>query len=199
MITLARELPLPHGWTLSSPFVPVASLAGDPIYQTLLLWQENSHRHMAEPFSIIAGSAGLADVCIRLANFIKQARDRFQKVDEDLEHLSKEIEALYSVNNLVKYSFEANPATTKHFGDQQILFDHWKTTRITLASCQELIEKMNDLVISVWGNGSPKHVKLNSQRKYLKLQSKEDEFTELRRKLNAHQIALQTSLAAINV
>lgn len=154
---------------------------------------------MADPLSIIAGSAGLADICIRLGNFLKQARDGFQKSDEDLEHLSKELEALYSMNNLIKRSFAADLATSKHFSEQQIIFDHWEATRITLASCQEIVEKLNDLMVEIWRSGSSKYVKLNSLRKYLRLQSKEDEFTDLRRRLNTHQTALQTILAAINV
>lgn len=154
---------------------------------------------MAEPFSIIAGAAGLADVCVRFTNFLKQAKDGFQRVDEDLEQLSKEIETLYFVNNLIKCSFEANPATTKHSNDQRILLDQWEATQVTVASCQEIIEELNDLMIRILASGSSKHVRLNSLRKYLKLQSKEDEFAGLRRKLNAHQTALQTSLASINV
>ena len=38
---------------------------------------------MADYFSVIAGAAGLADVCIRLAKFLKEAKDGFQKVGAD--------------------------------------------------------------------------------------------------------------------
>ena len=61
---------------------------------------------MADPFSIIAGTAGLADVCIRLTKFLKHASNGFQKVDEDLEDLSKEITSLRAVSDLIKHSFE---------------------------------------------------------------------------------------------
>ena len=154
---------------------------------------------MADPFSILAGAAGLADVCIRLTNFIKQAKDGFHKVDEDLEALSNELTTLSSVSDLIKRSFKADPAGTLDPGDQQIIDSHWQTTRTTLTSCQELIERLNTLVIQVLGNGNPRHAKLNSLRKYLRQQAKEEQFIELRQRLNTHQIALQTSVAAVNV
>lgn len=76
---------------------------------------------------------------------LKQAKHGFPKVDEDLEDFLKEIEALCSVNNLIKCSFEADPATTTHGKDQQIIVDHWEATRTTLANCREITERLNDL------------------------------------------------------
>ena len=154
---------------------------------------------MTDPFSIVVGATSLADVCLRLAKFIKHAKGGFQKVDEDLEDLSRGITALSSVCDLIKRSFDVD--TTKVFdpGDQKIINDLWQTTLTTLTGCQDLIEKLNALIIQVLGNGSSKHVKSHSLRKFLRQQSKEGSFTELRQKLNAHQTALQTSVVAVNV
>lgn len=154
---------------------------------------------MADPFSIIVGAAGLADVCIRLSKFLKQAKDGFQKIDVDLEDLSKEITALRTVSDLIKRSFDADLAATTNTSDNQIIANHWHATRATLAGCQDIVERLNALIAEILGTGGTKHVKLNSLRKYLKQQSKDDEFTALRQKLNTHHSALQTSLAAVNV
>lgn len=154
---------------------------------------------MTDPFSIIVGTAGLADVCIRLTKFLKQAKDGFQKIDKDLEDLSKEITALRTVSDLIKRSFETDLAGNTSSGDNQIVVNLWQATRITLAGCQDIVERLNALITTVLGTGGPKHVKFNNIRKYLKQQSKDDEFVTLRQKLGAHSIALQTSLAAVNV
>ncbi|KAK4695324.1 hypothetical protein P7C71_g2413, partial [Lecanoromycetidae sp. Uapishka_2] len=154
---------------------------------------------MADPFSIIAGAAGLADVCIRLTKFLKQAKDGFQKVDKDLEDLSKEITALRSISDLVQRSFEADLTKPVNPSDKQVIANHWETTQTTLVGCRETTEQLNLLVVRILDSGTSRHVKLNSLRKYLKQQSKEDEFIGLRKKLNAHQTALQTSLAAVNI
>lgn len=154
---------------------------------------------MTDPFSIVVGAASLADICIRLTQFIKEAKDGFQKVDQDLEDLSKELAALSSVSDLIKRGFEADAASTLNLRDQQIVNDLWQTTRSTLTGCQDLIERLSALISQVLGNGGPRHSKSNSLRKYLRQQSKEGSFVELRRKLNAHQTALQTSVAAVNL
>ncbi|KAL9133357.1 MAG: hypothetical protein Q9175_005467 [Cornicularia normoerica] len=151
---------------------------------------------MTDPFSIIVGSVALADVCIRLTKFLKQAKDGFQKIDKGLEDLSKEITALRTVSDLIKHSFETDLARTTNPSDNQIIINHWQATRTTLAGCQDIVERLNALITAVLGTGGPKHVKFNNLRKYLKHQSKDDEFIALRQKLNAHYIALQTSLAA---
>ena len=154
---------------------------------------------MTDPFSIIVGTVGLADVWIRLTKFLKQAKDGFQKIDQDLEELSKEITALRSVSDLIKCSFEADLAGTTNPTDNQIAIDLWQATRITLEGCQNIVERLSALITAVLGTGNSKHVKFNNLRKYLKQQSKDDEFLALRQKLNAHHIALQTTLAAVNV
>lgn len=154
---------------------------------------------MADPFSIIAGTVGLVDVCIKFAGFLKQAKDGFQKVDQDLDELSKEITGLRSASNLIRRCFEVNHLGKRDPGDQQIIDNHWRATRVTLDGCQGILEKLSTLIIEVLGKGNPKYAKFKSLRKFLKQQSKDSEFIELRQRLHAHQVALQTSLAVINV
>ena len=154
---------------------------------------------MADPFSIIAGAAGLADVCIRLTKFLKQAKDGFQKIDEDLENLSKEITALGTVGDLIKRSFEADLAGTTNTNDIQIITSHWHATRATLLGCQDILKRLNTLLANIVDSGGTTSVKFNRLRKYLKHQSKDDEFNTLRQKLYHHYIALQTSLTAVNM
>lgn len=155
---------------------------------------------MGDPFSIIVGAAGLADVCFRFTKFLKQAKDGFQKIDEELEDLSKEITALRSVSDLIRGSFQTDLAGTTNSSDNQIIIvNHWRATHTTLTGCQDIVKRLDVLITTILGTGGPKHVRLNNLRKYLKQQSKEEEFNALRQKLSAHHIALQTSLAAVNV
>ncbi|MCJ1400458.1 hypothetical protein MMC11_003664 [Xylographa trunciseda] len=154
---------------------------------------------MADPFSIIVGTAGLADVCIRFALFLRQAKDGFHKVDEDLEDLTKEVTALQSVSDLIKRSFEVHLVGIADVNDQQIVSNHWQATQHILTGCQDIIGRLKELISKVLGSGGSRHVKSEALRKYLRQQSKEDDFLKLRQKLSAHQIALQTSLAAVNI
>ena len=154
---------------------------------------------MADPFSIIAGTAGLADVCVRLTKFLKQAKDGFHKVDKDLEDLSNEVNDLRSVSDLIESNFKADLDPTTSSIDNQLIVNHWQATRTTLAGCQDIVERLNALVTAILATGGSRHVKFDNLRKYLKQQSKEDEFTALRQKLNAHHNALQTSLLVVHM
>ena len=70
-----------------------------------------------DTFSIIAGTAGLADVCICFTKCLKQAKDGFQKLDKDLKDLTKQITALLAVNDLIKHSFETDLAGNTNSSD----------------------------------------------------------------------------------
>ena len=154
---------------------------------------------MADPFSIIVGTAGLADVCIRVTRFLKQAKSEFRAVDQELEDLSKEILSLQSANELVRTSYTDGSTTKTDPDHQQILGIHWHTTQSTLSSCQHILEQFEALLREITIIGSGKHVKLDQLRKWLKQQSKEEAFNTLREKLKMHQAALQLSLSAISV
>ncbi|KAI9652537.1 MAG: hypothetical protein M1831_006728 [Alyxoria varia] len=155
---------------------------------------------MAEPFSIIAGVVGVTDVCIRLLDFLKQAKDGFQKIDTDLEELSKDVASLQSTGELIKHTFETEPIAPKDRDAQRILQNHWQTTQDILEASQRILERLKDLIVNVLGGGQkPTHVKFQSLRKFLRQQSKEKEFTDLRQKLREHLGALQTSLEVVNV
>ena len=154
---------------------------------------------MADPFSIVAATAGLTDVCIRLIKFLKQAHDGFRAVDQELKDLFEAIVSLRSVNYLVERSFTEGSTVKPDPAHQRILGTHWHATQTTLASCQRIIEQIEALLKEVVDAGSGKHIRVDQLRKWLKQQSREEAFSTLREKLKAHQIALQLSLSAVSM
>lgn len=155
---------------------------------------------MADPFSsILTGAAGLADVCLRLANFLKHANDGFRVVDQELEDLSKEIESLRSVNDLVQCSYSEKFTYETNSDYQQVLSTNWCAAEQTLESCRSIVEQIEAILKEVVVIGSGKHIKLDQIRKWLKQQSKEEALSTLRGKLQKHQSGLQLSLSAINL
>lgn len=164
---------------------------------------QQNFRHMADPFSTLAGAAGLADVCIRFAKFLKDANDGFRLVDQELEDLSKEIVSLQSVNGsineLLKRSYPEGSTARTNPHLEKILDINWRATNTTLASCQLIVERIEALLKDVVNAGSGKHIKRDQVRKWLKQQSREEELNTLREKLKAHQLALQLSLSAIGM
>ena len=116
---------------------------------------------MADPFSIVAGTAGLADVCIRVSRFLIQAKDGFRAVDQDLDDLFQEIESLRSINDLVQRSYTEGSIDKTGSDNQQILDTHWYATQNTLASCRRTVEQIESLLKEILDTGSGKHIKLD--------------------------------------
>ncbi|KUJ19971.1 uncharacterized protein LY89DRAFT_705802 [Mollisia scopiformis] len=152
-----------------------------------------------DPFSIIAGTAGLADVCLRLAIFLKHAHDGFRVVDQELEELSEEITSLRALNDLAERTYKEESVVGIDPDQQDVLSTNWRATQNTLASCQGIVERIEAILREILHSGNGKHVKLDQVRKWLKQRSKERGLNTLREKLQAHQIALQVSLSAVSI
>ena len=152
-----------------------------------------------DPFSITVGTIGLIDACVKLTKFLKQAKDGFQKIDEELEELAKELTAVHSVSALIKSIYESDPAGKRIANSRKPIDDQWRATRTILEGCRTVVEKLNRLIVNVTGDDDAKHPKIKNLKKFLKQHSKEDEFITYRQRLRAHLIALQTNLAAVNM
>jgi hypothetical protein len=129
---------------------------------------------MADPFSILSSTAGLADVCIRLANFLKNANDEFRAVDQELDDLFEEIVSLRSANDLVECSYVEGSTARTNPDHQQILSTNWRATKNTLTSCQRIVERIEVIFTEIVNAGSGKCIKLDRIRKWLKQQSREE-------------------------
>ncbi|KAK0115646.1 hypothetical protein ONS95_000084 [Cadophora gregata] len=158
---------------------------------------------MADPFSVLAGAAGLADVCIRLGKFLKDANHGFRVVDQELEDLLREITSLQTVNasidELLRRSYADGSTTATNLNLQQILDTNWQATSSTLSNCQQIVERIETILKEVVNSGSGKHIKRDQIRKWLKQQSREEELDTLRGKLRQYQLALQLSLSAVGI
>lgn len=154
---------------------------------------------MADPFSIVAGTASLADACIRLTKFLKKANDEFQAVDQVLGELFKEIASLRSVNDLLRKSYAEGFTVKINFDSQRILDTEWHATQDTLISCQHIIEQIEALLKRVVAVGGGRHIRIDQFRKWLKLNAREEALGALHEKLKRHQVALQLSLSAVSM
>ena len=173
-----------------------------------------------DPFSIITGTAGLLDVCIRLAKYLKDFQEAAAKVEDEISALLHEFEALIAVNESIKTLFEAElerakleqaePKSTsgapKPGSDsvQKI----WENIGRNLKDCQTVVEKLEEVVEEIVGKGivekdnvgkerSKMVKKFEGFRKQRRMESKDSEFRQLREKLTSFQRALHMLMTAI--
>lgn len=157
---------------------------------------------MADPFSVIAASAGLLDVCWRVLAYLKNVQAAAAKVEEEIAALLHEIEALISVNVSIRDLFAAELQETSGAlaADPARLQNLWRNAGRILQDCRDTVEKLEDLVKTIIGNENPKRIRrFDGFKKQLRKQSKDEDFLQLRRQLTNYQGALQLLLTALTL
>jgi hypothetical protein len=155
---------------------------------------------MADPFSIIVGTAGLLDVCYRVASYLIEVQAAAGKVEGELDRLSREIESLIQVNQALElWARESQVFPNTSLADSQRLERLWLNVANLLRGCRETVEELDDLLKKIIGKKGSKFIgKLDGVKKVLRRQSKEKEFLELRRQLAHYHSSLQLLLITIN-
>jgi len=147
-----------------------------------------------DPFSITVGTISLLDVCCRFISYIRDFGDALASVDNDLDLLLAELEAVRLATTSIKSVYDSylrraseNPeAGGGHAGKL------WQNVAKVLADCQARVEKLVHLVESVKWRDAPKiSRRVDSFLKLLHKQSKEQEYQQIRRDLANHLKTLQ--------
>ncbi|PVH78576.1 hypothetical protein DL98DRAFT_634269 [Cadophora sp. DSE1049] len=158
---------------------------------------------MADPFSVLAGSAGLLDVLFRVFNYIRATVDSAGRIEEELEGLSHDIQALTSINEAIRETYQQEgtrlPGTS--LADAGRVDNLWKNVGTLLKDCQAVVEKLDGLMSEVIGKGVSSKVtgKIDGLRKTLRRDKKDHEIKDTRIKLVSYQNSLQILLTALNL
>lgn len=157
---------------------------------------------MSDPFSIVAGTVGLLDVCIRIGKYLYDAKIGADRVDEGIQALSHQIEAIQSVTKSIQGVFKDDlaHATDTVAQNPNGIQSLWEEIGKNVTSCHATLAKLFTLIKLVVGKENPKVLsKLDGLRRYLRKQAKEEEFAALRQQLSDYHHALQTLLTSVNM
>lgn len=157
---------------------------------------------MADPFSTAAGTMSLLDVCFRVGKYLYDLKMGADKVDEEIEALYHQVEAIQSVTQSIKSVFEDDFAHATEIGSKKRdgIQSLWEEIGKNVRSCQGTLEELFALIKLIVGKESPKvWSKLDGLRKFLRKQSKEADFVTLRQQLSDYHHSLQTLLTSVNM
>jgi hypothetical protein len=152
-----------------------------------------------DAFSIVAGTVGLLDVCLRLAKYLSDVKEGSERIDEDIEALYQQVAAIGVVIQSIQNVSKADLA---HAGNSQAdnLQGLWEEVGHNITSCQAALDKLFILISHIVGKESSKlQSKLEGFRRYLRKTSKEEEFNRIRTQLSGYHHALQTLLTSVNI
>lgn len=164
---------------------------------------------MADPISILASAVSIADVCIRLSRFLREAKRGIQSVDEDLDGLLSDITTLQDVINSIAVHFKQETARYKKGEDDEKttraehieISDLWRTFHNKLTECLATLEDFDTLRKKIEGDSSkPSSAPaiIQHSRKWLRKYMKEDEINLFRQKISRHHDNLNLLLTAAN-
>lgn len=158
---------------------------------------------MTDPFSIIVGTASLIDVCWRFGSYLHDIQAGAAKIDDEIETLSRDIEALRVINETIRDSCENLPGyLSSEIESSKHMETFWRNVSSNLASCRLIVEDLEVLVEGIMGTEPPKNEskimkKFGGFRKQLRKQSREGEFDKLQNRLSTYYNAIQLMLKMI--
>lgn len=157
---------------------------------------------MADPFSIVAGTAGLLDICWRVSTYLAKVKEAASKIERDLAALAYEVNALITVNESIQTLWTANKGKPIDAlsRDARQIDELWQDINMTLHACRGLMDGLALLVEEVIGkDGLVVKGKRDGVKKVLRRQSNDDQIKEIRSQMNSHQNSLQLTLSALNL
>jgi hypothetical protein len=152
-----------------------------------------------DPLSILAGTAGLLDVSIRFAQYLKDVKESSERINEDIEALYQEVAAIGIVVRSIENVFKGNLSETD-LSDSDELQGLCEEVGNNIRSCQAALDKLFILISHIVGKDTSKQQsKVEGFRRYLRKNAKEEEFNRIRTQLTGYHHALQTLLTSVNI
>ena len=154
---------------------------------------------MADPFSIVAGSLSVAEICFRVVHNIHRLQQSIGSIDEELKGLVRELESLHDVCTAVQAAFTAKSAA-------DVAPELWAHLGRALANCGRVAVKLDDIVSKIQGGSSSSLTttseepsKLHAVGKALRKKLREGDLENCRAQLLTYQNALQLVLIVITL
>lgn len=158
---------------------------------------------MADPFSIIASSIGVADILFKLGKYLVELHKDSAHIDQTVRELRDEIAALSNVVTAIKDTFQKETGAGIAPGvaaDPEAVGSLWERVDKTLQLCLHGVENLDIVVRKIFGRpGSTGTSKIESLLKAHTKRTREDEIRQVREQIATHQRNLQILLAAIQL
>ncbi|KAG9251387.1 uncharacterized protein F5Z01DRAFT_278372 [Emericellopsis atlantica] len=168
---------------------------------------------MADPFSIVAGVAGLSDVCFRLVSYVRSLKQDVNATSSQLAALTDEIETLRKLCQAVQGAIPTSTAvslrshSTPTTGDRRTANEKqlflWSFVDGCVKECHSLVEQLHALLVQLCSGdtGSPTSPSgtLAKLKTALAKRSVDDDLNRIRRDLGIQHGTLNTLLTLISV
>ena len=157
-----------------------------------------------DPLSVVAGSVGLADICVRFVQYVRKYRNDTLIINDQITSLVCEVESLQEICFLVKETFTGYGNSDVESPSSNLLSSSsspvslWKRLERSLENCQISLEKLEQLVSEICGDSQRDP---SSRRALLgkvhRKRSSEDELLHYQKELSTYKSAIALLLTSI--
>lgn len=156
-----------------------------------------------DPFSIIVGTTGVADVSLRLITYLTSIKSASTKIQDEITILNQEITALGSVNDSVEDFWRSRHDLSSFdtpADDGSRVDNLWRDLASLLQQSKGTIEQLEVLLKEVVGKKGMLVVgKIDGLRKTIRKQDRDGEYMQIRQRLTNNQAGIQMLLNALNL
>lgn len=160
---------------------------------------------MADPFSVFTGALTVADVSLRVIDYLRSVSKVARHVDKEIDSLEREVinfnnvfAALGQLCATANTSQNEVPPKSLQHNDPTIAL--WSRAAQLVQEGEKLVEGLQDLLFAVLGKEhSERWRKYDDIRKAIKLLSKNEQYIQHRQRLVALNLELNTMLTAISL
>ena len=140
---------------------------------------------MADPFSILASGVGIADVAVRVIGYLKDVKAAAETVEDDIDSLISEVEALRVVHANVELEFKRHAQNKSLSANENILWFH---TGKTLKEGQKLTAKLEQCVREIYGSDPKVSGKRDGLIKQNRKRARQTQLSELHEQIHTQHV-----------
>lgn len=111
---------------------------------------------MADPFSIVAGTIGIVDICIRLAKSIRKLQKDISGIEDELDAIIQDTDGLREICAIVEttYTTRSRNPPSESAEQEKVATNLWVHLGKTLRNCLGVLNKLDEIVGVVYGNST---------------------------------------------
>ncbi|TVY47669.1 hypothetical protein LOCC1_G002894 [Lachnellula occidentalis] len=158
---------------------------------------------MADPFSTLAATIGLLDVCVKVVTYLVDIKESAKSIEHDINVMKEEIDSLIHVNDLIK-SLEENIQEAGLILQSAAPFELerlWQSIKDNTESCAKVVGRLEKQVRDIVGKHEQAKPtsKMDGIMKTVRKQSKDPGLAKIHQSLSMYHQELQLSLTGLDI
>ncbi|KAJ5752058.1 Tetratricopeptide-like helical [Penicillium odoratum] len=163
-----------------------------------------------DPFSIVVGAAGLAEISVSVISYLNDIRKGSARINDEIAILTHEVKSLSDANDAVlnfwysrpdSTSFDASlNSTSQDDISKSRINENWKKLRGLLEQSEHTIKSLRALLEEIIGKtGRSGGTKLDDLRKTIRKQDRDGEYMQIRARLTNNQQSISMFLSMLTL